>query len=57
MAWFHSGEPGVAINIAHVILPLDDLVEEAIVPLAEHRSERIKTLIDPGATSPRPTLT
>jgi len=44
-------------DIAPVILPLDDLVEQAIVPLAEHRSERIKTLIDPAAVAGRATLT
>jgi (R,R)-butanediol dehydrogenase/meso-butanediol dehydrogenase/diacetyl reductase len=44
-------------DIAPVILPLDDLIDEAIVPLAEHRSQRIKTLIDPAATIGRPTIT
>lgn len=44
-------------DLAPVVLPLDELVDGAIVPLAEQRSERIKTLIDPAATQARPTVT
>lgn len=43
-------------DIAPVALALDELVEEGIRPLAERRSTRIKTLVDPWATSTRETV-
>lgn len=42
-------------DVAPVALSLDDLVEEGLRPLAERRSTRIKTLIDPWATHTRET--
>lgn len=42
-------------DIAPEALSLDRLVDDGIRPLAEHRSTRIKTLIDPWADSPRAT--
>ncbi len=42
-------------DIAPLALSLDDLVDQGLIPLAESRSTRIKTLIDPWAGSSRPT--
>jgi (R,R)-butanediol dehydrogenase/meso-butanediol dehydrogenase/diacetyl reductase len=42
-------------DVAPVALSLDELVEEGLRPLAERRSTRIKTLIDPWATEARKT--
>jgi (R,R)-butanediol dehydrogenase/meso-butanediol dehydrogenase/diacetyl reductase len=41
-------------DIAPVVLPLRDLVDDGLVPVVEGRAERIKTLIDPWADRPRP---
>jgi (R,R)-butanediol dehydrogenase/meso-butanediol dehydrogenase/diacetyl reductase len=41
-------------DVAPRVFPLDDLVEQAILPLAEGRSRRIKSIFDPSATAPRP---
>ena len=41
-------------TIAPIVLPLDDLVEGALLPMSEGRGGAIKTLIDPRATEPRP---
>ena len=43
-------------DIAPVALPLERLVEDGLVPLVEGRSERIKTLVDPWATTTRDTV-
>lgn len=48
----HSGDWRA---VAPVALPLERLVEDALRPLAEGRSQRIKTLIDPWASEPRET--
>jgi (R,R)-butanediol dehydrogenase/meso-butanediol dehydrogenase/diacetyl reductase len=42
-------------DVAPLALPLERLVSEGIAPLAEGRSDRVKTLIDPHAEKPRPT--
>jgi (R,R)-butanediol dehydrogenase / meso-butanediol dehydrogenase / diacetyl reductase len=44
-------------DIAPEVLPLSQLVEDGILPLAERRSTRIKTLIDPSAAVSRPLST
>jgi (R,R)-butanediol dehydrogenase/meso-butanediol dehydrogenase/diacetyl reductase len=44
-------------DLAPVVLPLTDLVDEALVPMAEGRSTRIKTLLDPWAEEARPSVT
>jgi (R,R)-butanediol dehydrogenase/meso-butanediol dehydrogenase/diacetyl reductase len=44
-------------DIAPTAFPLDLVVEEGIVPIVERRSTRVKTLIDPSAAAPRPTVT
>jgi threonine dehydrogenase-like Zn-dependent dehydrogenase len=44
-------------DVAPLALPLEDLVDEALIPMSEGRSERIKTLLDPWADEARPTLT
>jgi len=44
-------------DLAPVALPLTELVEGALIPMAEGRSKRIKTLLDPWVDSPRPTVT
>ena len=43
-------------DVAPVALSLDDLVEEGLRPLAERRSTRIKTLVDPWAAQSRKTV-
>ncbi|KXX62422.1 hypothetical protein AZG88_29420 [Rhodococcus sp. LB1] len=43
-------------DVAPVALSLDELVEEGLKPLAERRSARIKTLIDPWASATRKTV-
>lgn len=42
-------------DVAPAAFPLEALVEEAIRPLAEGRSTRVKTLIDPWTDAPRAT--
>ncbi|MGH3664479.1 MAG: hypothetical protein ACRDU8_00040, partial [Egibacteraceae bacterium] len=42
-------------DVAPVALSLDRLVPDGLVPLAEGRSRRIKTLVDPWADAPRDT--
>jgi (R,R)-butanediol dehydrogenase/meso-butanediol dehydrogenase/diacetyl reductase len=44
------------VDVAPVAIPLDDLVEEGLRPMVEGRVTRIKTLIDPWAAEPRPTV-
>ncbi len=41
-------------DVAPLVLSLDRLVEEGLVPLAEGRSSDIKILIDPRGSDPRP---
>lgn len=43
-------------DIAPIALPLDKLVEDGLVPVAEGRSRQVKTLIDPRASSTRDTV-
>ncbi|NKQ54299.1 alcohol dehydrogenase catalytic domain-containing protein [Amycolatopsis sp. K13G38] len=43
-------------DVAPVALSLDKLVEEGLRPLAERRSTRIKTLVDPWAAESRKTV-
>ena len=40
--------------IASEVIPLDQLVDEALQPLLDGRGTQIKTLIDPWAQAPRP---
>jgi (R,R)-butanediol dehydrogenase/meso-butanediol dehydrogenase/diacetyl reductase len=40
-------------DIAHEVIPLDLVVEEALLPLLERRSSQIKTLVDPWISEPR----
>jgi (R,R)-butanediol dehydrogenase/meso-butanediol dehydrogenase/diacetyl reductase len=42
-------------DVAPTAVPLEHVVDEALSPLAEGRSSRIKTLVDPWAVEPRPT--
>jgi (R,R)-butanediol dehydrogenase / meso-butanediol dehydrogenase / diacetyl reductase len=44
-------------DIAPEAFPLDEVLDEGIVPLVERRAKRIKTLIDPWAAARRPTDT
>jgi (R,R)-butanediol dehydrogenase/meso-butanediol dehydrogenase/diacetyl reductase len=44
-------------DVAPEVLPLEQVVDAGIRPLAEGTSERIKTLIDPRAEAPRPSRT
>jgi (R,R)-butanediol dehydrogenase/meso-butanediol dehydrogenase/diacetyl reductase len=41
-------------DVAPTVLPLEELVDEGIRPMADGRSGRVKTLIDPFATAARP---
>ncbi|MDE0137936.1 MAG: alcohol dehydrogenase catalytic domain-containing protein [bacterium] len=41
-------------DVAPIALPLEQLVTDGLLPMAEGRPERIKTLIDPWATAIRP---
>ncbi|MFP3915460.1 MAG: zinc-binding dehydrogenase, partial [Actinomycetota bacterium] len=41
-------------DIAPVVLPLESLVDDALIPMVEGRSSRIKSLFDPGADNSRP---
>lgn len=51
-----ASRPGGWTDVAPVALSLDDLVEEGLRPLAERRSTRIKTLIDPWTAQTRKTV-
>lgn len=42
-------------RVAPTVIALDAVVDEGLAPLADGTSQRIKTLIDPRATSSRPT--
>lgn len=42
-------------DIAPVAIPLESVVEDGLLPMAEGRPTRIKTLVDPRATATRPT--
>jgi (R,R)-butanediol dehydrogenase/meso-butanediol dehydrogenase/diacetyl reductase len=42
-------------DVAPTALPLDRLVPDGLQPLADHRSQAIKTLVDPWADGPRDT--
>lgn len=44
-------------DVAPTAFPLDMVVEEGILPIVERRPTRVKTLIDPWAVAPRPTVT
>ena len=44
-------------DIAPEALPLEQLLDEGVLPLAEGRSTRVKTLFDPSIDAPRPTRT
>jgi len=50
-----ASRPGGWTDIAPVALSLNDLVEDGLRPLAERRSVRIKTLIDPWTNQTRKT--
>jgi (R,R)-butanediol dehydrogenase / meso-butanediol dehydrogenase / diacetyl reductase len=43
-------------DIAHEVIPISRVTEDALVPLLEGRSEQIKTLVDPWASAPRPAV-
>jgi (R,R)-butanediol dehydrogenase/meso-butanediol dehydrogenase/diacetyl reductase len=47
-------DPGVWASVAPTVLPLDQVVEAGLIPMAKGESGQIKTLFDPAATSPRP---
>ena len=43
-------------DVAPTAFPLADLVKEGLAPIAMRQADRIKTLIDPWASEPRPTI-
>lgn len=51
-----ASRPGGWTDVAPVALSLDELVDEGLRPLAERRSTRIKTLIDPWTPHTRKTV-
>lgn len=44
-------------DVAPLAIPLEQLLDEALLPLLEGRATRVKTLIDPHAREPRPART
>jgi hypothetical protein len=40
--------------VAPNVLPLDQVVEAGLIPMARGESQQIKAMFDPAATSPRP---
>jgi (R,R)-butanediol dehydrogenase/meso-butanediol dehydrogenase/diacetyl reductase len=40
-------------DVAPTVIPLSQLVSDGLLPMAEGRSTRVKTLVDPWATAPR----
>jgi (R,R)-butanediol dehydrogenase/meso-butanediol dehydrogenase/diacetyl reductase len=49
-----GAEPGVWASVAPNVLPLDQVVEAGLIPMARGESQQIKAMFDPAATSPRP---
>jgi (R,R)-butanediol dehydrogenase/meso-butanediol dehydrogenase/diacetyl reductase len=43
-------------NVAPAAIPLERLVEDGLLPMAEGRAVRIKTLVDPAIKNPRTTV-
>jgi threonine dehydrogenase-like Zn-dependent dehydrogenase len=43
-------------DLAHEVLPLDRVVDEALIPLSTGKPTQIKTLIDPWIEAPRPAV-
>jgi hypothetical protein len=43
-------------DLAHEVLPLDMVVDDALRPLVTGQSTQIKTLIDPWIDAPRPAV-
>jgi (R,R)-butanediol dehydrogenase / meso-butanediol dehydrogenase / diacetyl reductase len=51
------GDPDAWTEIAPTVLPLDQVVESGIIPMARGESRQIKMLFDPAVGSPRPLQT
>ncbi len=49
-----SGDAAIWSSLAPTVFPLDDLVQEGLLPLGADRPRQIKTLFDPAATTARP---
>ncbi|MGH8912331.1 MAG: zinc-dependent alcohol dehydrogenase [Acidimicrobiia bacterium] len=50
-------DPAAWTELAPVVLPLDQVVERGLIPMAEGRPPQIKVLFDPAAVGPRPLQT
>jgi (R,R)-butanediol dehydrogenase/meso-butanediol dehydrogenase/diacetyl reductase len=49
-----AADPEIWVSVAPHVLPLDQVVEAGLIPMAKGESGQIKTLFDPVATAPRP---
>lgn len=49
-----SGDAAIWSSLAPTVFPLDDLVQEGLLPLGAGHPRQIKTLFDPAATTARP---
>jgi (R,R)-butanediol dehydrogenase/meso-butanediol dehydrogenase/diacetyl reductase len=49
-----AADPEIWASVAPNVLPLDQVVEAGLIPMAKGESGQIKTLFDPVATAPRP---
>lgn len=48
-----AADPGLWAAVAPNVLPLDQVVEAGLIPMAKGESGQIKTLFDPAVTAPR----
>jgi (R,R)-butanediol dehydrogenase / meso-butanediol dehydrogenase / diacetyl reductase len=49
-----AADPAIWASVAPSVLPLDQVVEAGLIPMAKGESGQIKTLLDPAVTAPRP---
>jgi (R,R)-butanediol dehydrogenase/meso-butanediol dehydrogenase/diacetyl reductase len=52
-----AADPDLWSDLAPMVLPLDEVVESGIIPMARGEASQIKMLFDPAITSPRPLQT
>jgi hypothetical protein len=49
-----AADPGAWVELAPIVLPLGQVVESGLIPMAEGRAPQIKMLFDPTLDEPRP---
>jgi hypothetical protein len=49
-----AADPGAWVELAPTVLPLDQVVENGLIPMTEGRAPQIKMLFDPTLDDPRP---